>query len=66
MSIVAEVMKAAGYFPGAFQQEIAAKAQAVPEHIVEPKASIAGPLLQGPVLQWGNHDRTYKFATNAP
>ncbi len=40
--------KARTYFSGKFQQEIAAKAQAIPpEHIVEPKASIAGPMLQG-------------------
>ena len=40
--------KARTYFSGKFQQEIAAKAQAIPpEHIVEPKASIAGPTLQG-------------------
>lgn len=40
--------KARTYFSGRFQQEIAAKAQAIPpEHIVEPKASIAGPTLQG-------------------
>lgn len=40
--------KAREYFSGKFQQEIAEKAQAIPpEHIVEPKASIAGPTLQG-------------------
>ncbi len=40
--------KARTYFSGTFQQEIAAKAEAIPpEHIVEPKASIAGPTLQG-------------------
>ena len=40
--------KARAYFSGNFQQDIAAKAQAIPpEHIVEPKASIAGPTLQG-------------------
>ena len=40
--------KARIYFSGKFQQEIAAKAEAIPvEHIVEPKASIAGPTLQG-------------------
>lgn len=40
--------KARTYFSGKFQQEIAAKAEAIPaEHIVEPKASIAGPTLQG-------------------
>jgi hypothetical protein len=40
--------KARAYFAGKFQQEIAEKAQAIPpEHIVEPKASIAGPTLQG-------------------
>ncbi len=40
--------KARAYFSGQFQQEIAAKAEAIPaEHIVEPKASIAGPTLQG-------------------
>jgi len=40
--------KARAYFSGKFQQEIAAKAEAIPaEHIVEPKASIAGPTLQG-------------------
>lgn len=40
--------KARAYFSGKFQEEIAAKAEAIPaEHIVEPKASIAGPTLQG-------------------
>lgn len=40
--------KAKAYFSGRFQQDIAEKAQAIPpEHIVEPKASIAGPTLQG-------------------
>lgn len=40
--------KARNYFSGKFQQEISAKAEAIPvEHIVEPKASIAGPTLQG-------------------
>ena len=40
--------KARTYFSGQFQQEIAAKAAAIPtENIVEPKASIAGPTLQG-------------------
>jgi hypothetical protein len=40
--------KARAYFSGKFQQDIAEKAQAIPqEHIVEPKASIAGPTLQG-------------------
>jgi hypothetical protein len=40
--------KARMYFSGKFQQEIAEKAEAIPpEHIVEPKASIAGPTLQG-------------------
>jgi len=40
--------KARIYFSGKFQQEIAEKAEAIPaEHIVEPKASIAGPTLQG-------------------
>ena len=40
--------KARAYFQGRFQQEIAEKACAIPpEHIVEPKASIAGPTLQG-------------------
>lgn len=40
--------KAKEYFSGKFQQDIAEKAQAIPpEHIVEPKASIAGPTLQG-------------------
>jgi hypothetical protein len=40
--------KARAYFSGKFQQEIAEKAQAIPlEHIIEPKASIAGPTLQG-------------------
>jgi len=40
--------KARIYFSGTFQQEIAAKAENIPvEHIVEPKASIAGPTLQG-------------------
>lgn len=40
--------KARTYFSGRFQQDIAEKAQAIPpEHVVEPKASIAGPTLQG-------------------
>ncbi len=40
--------KARAYFSGTFQQEIAAKAESIPpEHIIEPKASIAGPTLQG-------------------
>jgi hypothetical protein len=40
--------KARAYFSGTFQQEIAAKAAAIPpENIVEPKASVAGPTLQG-------------------
>lgn len=40
--------KARAYFSGKFQQDIAEKAQAIPpEHVVEPKASIAGPTLQG-------------------
>lgn len=40
--------KARAYFSGKFQQDIAEKAQTIPqEHIVEPKASIAGPTLQG-------------------
>lgn len=40
--------KARDYFSGKFQQEIAEKAESIPpEHIVEPKASIAGPTLQG-------------------
>lgn len=40
--------KARAYFSGKFQEEIAARAEAIPsEHIVEPKASIAGPTLQG-------------------
>ena len=40
--------KARAYFSGKFQQEMAKKAEAIPqEHIVEPKASIAGPTLQG-------------------
>lgn len=40
--------KAKIYFSGKFQEEIAAKAEAIPsEHIIEPKASIAGPTLQG-------------------
>jgi hypothetical protein len=40
--------KARAYFSGRFQQDIAEKAQAIPpEHVVEPKASIAGPTLQG-------------------
>jgi hypothetical protein len=43
--------KARAYFSGKFQQEIAEKAKAIPEeHIVEPKASIAGPTLQGLAL----------------
>jgi hypothetical protein len=40
--------KARIYFSGKFQEDIADKAQAIPQkHIVEPKASIAGPSLQG-------------------
>lgn len=40
--------KARTYFSGRFQQDIAEKAEAIPpEHVVEPKASIAGPTLQG-------------------
>lgn len=40
--------KARAYFSGKFQEEIAAKAETIPpEHIVEPKVSIAGPTLQG-------------------
>ena len=40
--------KARAYFSGRFQQDIAEKAQTIPpEHVVEPKASIAGPTLQG-------------------
>lgn len=40
--------KARKYFSETFQQDMAEKAQAIPqEHIVEPKASIAGPTLQG-------------------
>lgn len=39
--------KARAYFSGKFQQEIAEKAQEIPqEYVVEPKASIAGPTLQ--------------------
>ncbi|NLR74392.1 DUF4393 domain-containing protein [Leeia aquatica] len=40
--------KARTYFSGKFQQDIAEKTAAIPpEHIIEPKASIAGPTLQG-------------------
>jgi len=40
--------KARTYFSGKFQQDITEKTQAIPpEHVVEPKASIAGPTLQG-------------------
>lgn len=40
--------KARAYFSGRFQEDIAEKTQAIPpEHVVEPKASIAGPTLQG-------------------
>lgn len=40
--------KAKEYFSGKFQQDIAEKAEVIPpEHIIEPKASIAGPTLQG-------------------
>lgn len=40
--------KAREYFSGRFQQDIAEKAESIPpEHVVEPKASIAGPTLQG-------------------
>lgn len=41
------VEKARNYFNGAFQQELARKAADIPlENVVEPKASIAGPVLQ--------------------
>lgn len=40
--------KARAYFAGKFQAEIEEKARAIPpEHIVQPKPSIAGPTLQG-------------------
>lgn len=40
--------KARTYFNGKFQNDLAAKAAAIPaESVVEPKASIAGPALQG-------------------
>jgi hypothetical protein len=40
--------KARAYFSGAFQREISAKTASIPPaEIVEPKASIAGPALQG-------------------
>ena len=40
--------KARAYFSGGFQQDIAGKtANIPPENIVEPKASVAGPMLQG-------------------
>ncbi|WP_421286200.1 DUF4393 domain-containing protein [Aeromonas veronii] len=40
--------KARSYFSRKFQQDLAEKTQDIPpEHIVEPKASIAGPTLQG-------------------
>lgn len=40
--------KARTYFAGRFQQDLALKASEIPaEHIIEPKASIAGPTLQG-------------------
>jgi len=40
--------KARAYFSGQFQEDIAEKAAAIPaEYVVEPKASIAGPTLQG-------------------
>ena len=40
--------KARAYFDGKFQQDISEKTAAIPlEHIVEPKASVAGPSLQG-------------------
>lgn len=40
--------KARNYFSGVFQREISAKAENIPsENLVEPKASIAGPTLQG-------------------
>lgn len=40
--------KARAYFAGQFQQDLAEKASAIPQkQIVEPKASIAGPALQG-------------------
>lgn len=40
--------KARVYFSDKFQQDLTEKAQAIPqEHIVEPKASIVGPTLQG-------------------
>lgn len=40
--------KARLYFSGKFQDEMAAKAATIPqEHLIEPKASVAGPSLQG-------------------
>ncbi len=40
--------KARAYFSGRFQQDISAKTSTIPlEQVVEPKASIAGPALQG-------------------
>jgi hypothetical protein len=40
--------KARAYFAGAFQADLSKKAEAIPpENVVEPKASIAGPALQG-------------------
>jgi hypothetical protein len=40
--------KARAYFAGQFQQDLAGRASAIPqEQIIEPKASIAGPALQG-------------------
>jgi hypothetical protein len=40
--------KARNYFQSKFQQDLAEKAKSIPpEHVIEPKASIAGPALQG-------------------
>ena len=40
--------KARAYFSGQFQQDLAQKAATIPpENIIEPKASVAGPTLQG-------------------
>lgn len=51
--------KARAYFSGKFQEEIAEKAEAIPrEHIVEPKASIAGPTLQG--LAFSHEEKNLK------
>lgn len=42
------VQKAKDYFSGMFREDLAGKIKNIPQdHIIEPKASIAGPILQG-------------------